>query len=946
MAKPICVQGLCHEPYGLEHPYDQLPTERFPRDPVAGQPVVLGVATWPPGAAEVVGANWVVDGLAEALEVKGRWVENDEERSYWRVQLPAFRRGQRVTYRLYARQGDRCLRSESFSFVVAGWCPMQDVVGYHLGADYLELECASGDPARHPGVVVGFPAPDVLYLRWIAAMTESREQNDAGGFPVEGGGPSGGVAYQVAEETTERIVVSTGDLRVTIHRRPCRLDVRTPDGTPLLLQQEPLAWLMGEGNRPLRMRQCFSSPPGESFYGFGERYNALDQRGNELDVRVFEQYKDQGRRTYLPVPFCLSSRGYGLYLATCRHVAYDLAASRRDAWSFDAEVGPDGILVSYVIAAAPRRAIAALADLTGRPALPPWWAFGPWMSSNEWNSQASVMEQVRKTTGHGIPASVLVIEAWSDEATFYIWNDAQYAPRLADEPFKYDDFAFPPGGRWPDPKGMIEELHRLGIRVLLWQIPVMKKLQQPHPQHDRDETFMIERKYCVSEAGGRPYRVRPFWFHGGVVLDFTNPEAVTWWLSKRAYLLEELGIDGFKTDGGEHLWGRDLRFADGRRGDELWNLYPNLYVGAYHRFAREKRAGDALTFSRAGFTGAQAYPCHWAGDESSTWEAFRASLLAGLNAGISGIPFWGWDLAGFSGEIPSAELYLRAAAVAAFCPVMQYHSEFNEHRLPCRDRTPWNIAERIGDPDVISVYRFYANVRMNLLPYIYGEAWHSAQTGLPLMRAMWFEFPDDPVCRGLTDQYLFGRALLVAPVLEPASRQRRVYLPPGRWFDLWSQTVAEGAAWVDCATPKDVIPVFVREGTVLALDAGEGGVLGSWVGNAPGQYENLTFRIYPAATRTTYDWHDGLTSGTYSWIVAPRSSGDVIVDVPPLPTTCTLLVPDPGFRQVTLDGRALPQAERPVAGGDSAWYREAGNRLRVRIPRADVTRPRRLAFRL
>lgn len=924
MAGTYYLQGLLHDPYSLEHPYEQAPAERFPRDPVAGQQVTLGVATWPSGAAEMVWVNWAIEGLGEEGKAEGRWVKDGEERSYWRVQLPAFHRGQRVTYRLHARQGDQQLRSGTFSFVVAGWCPIMDVVGYHLASDYLELECTCGNSTLQPRVVITFPAPHVLHLR-LAATTTGRNT-------VNSQRSSAGVAYCVVEETAERVVVATEGLRVTIHRCPYRLGVSTPDGTPLLLEQEALAWLVGEDDRALRVRQTFASPARETFYGFGERYNALNQRGNKLDVRVFEQYKNQGCRTYLPAPFFLSSQGYGLYLATSRHVAYDLAASWTERWSFDAEVGPDGVLESCVIAGAPQQAITAFVELTSKPIMPPLWAFGPWMSGNEWNSQARVMEQIRETTEHRIPATVLVIEAWSDETTFYIWNDAQYTPRPTDEPFTYHDFTFPPEGRWPDPKGLIEELHRLGIRVLLWQIPVMKKLEAPHPQHDRDETYMTEREYCIREADGQPYRIRPFWFHGGLVLDFTNPTAVQWWLNKRAYLLEELGIDGFKTDGGEHLWGQGLRFANGRRGDELCNLYPNLYVGAYHRLAQEKRDGDAVTFSRAGFMGAQAYPCHWAGDEDSTWEAFRASILAGLNAGISGIPFWGWDLAGFSGETPSAELYLRATAMAAFCPIMQYHSEFNEHRLPCRDRTPWNIAERTGDPDVISVYRFYANVRMNLLPYIYSEAWHSVQTGLPLMRAMWLEYPDDPICRDLQDQYFFGRALLVAPVLEADVQQRQVYLPQGKWFDLWNQTVYEGATWISYATPKDIIPVFVREGAVLPLNTGAIHVLGSPIGNALDHYENLIFRLYPAATRTTYDWYDGLTSGTCSFILEAQSKGDLSVNVPPLPYACTLLVPDSGFRQVILDDCLLPQAENLTALVNGAWCREAGRWVYVRIP--------------
>ena len=215
----------------------------------------------------------------------------------------------------------------------------------------------------------------------------------------------------------------------------------------------------------------------------------------------------------------------------------------------------------------------------------------------------------------------------------------------------------------------------------------------------------------------------------------TNPAERAWWLGKRAYLLDELGVDGFKTDGGEHLWGVETRCADGRRGDELINAYPWLYTQAYYDFARQRR-GEAVSFSRAGFTGSQTSPIHWAGDEASTWEAFRASILAGLSAGISGIPFWSWDLAGFSGDIPTAELYLRSAAMAAFCPIMQYHSEYNADRTVSRDRTPWNIQARTGDDRVVPLFRFFLNVRHNLMPYIWQEAMHSAASGEPLMRAL------------------------------------------------------------------------------------------------------------------------------------------------------------------------------------------------------------------
>ena len=174
---------------------------------------------------------------------------------------------------------------------------------------------------------------------------------------------------------------------------------------------------------------------------------------------------------------------------------------------------------------------------------------------------------------------------------------------------------------------------------------------------------------------------------------------------KRAYLLDDIGVDGFKTDGGEHLWGRDVVVADGATGDAAANAIPPTTslptTTSCASTARTSRSRSAVPASPA----PRHLPAHWAGDEDSTWEAYRASLTAGLSAGASGVAFWGWDLAGFSGELPSAELYKRSTAMATFCPIMQYHSEHNEHREPLADRTPWNVAEHRDDPDVNVVYR-------------------------------------------------------------------------------------------------------------------------------------------------------------------------------------------------------------------------------------------------
>jgi 1,3-alpha-isomaltosidase len=291
--------------------------------------------------------------------------------------------------------------------------------------------------------------------------------------------------------------------------------------------------------------------------------------------------------------------------------------------------------------------------------------------------------------------------------------------------------------------------------------------------------------------------------------DLTDSRAAKWWTDKRRYLVDELGIDGFKTDGGEHAWGRDLRYLDGRTGDEANNTFPVAYAKAYGDLLRS--AGKApVTFSRAGYTGSQAHGAFWAGDENSTWQAFRWSMFAGLSASASGILYWGWDLAGFSGDVPEAELYLRSIAAAAFVPIMQYHSEFNHHRTPSRDRTPWNIAERSGEPRVIDISRFWVELRERLVPYLAAETTAAIAAGEPLMRPLFFDFANDDAVWKTEPQWMLGRDILVAPVLEPQVTSWPVYLPAGEWVDAFSGEQLSGGRTIERPTPLDELPVFVR----------------------------------------------------------------------------------------------------------------------------------------
>jgi alpha-glucosidase (family GH31 glycosyl hydrolase) len=579
------------------------------------------------------------------------------------------------------------------------------------------------------------------------------------------------------------------------------------------VEPSDITWLVGpEGTRRVR----FSLPlrPEDRVVGLGERFDAVDQRGRRLDAAVFEQYKSQGEhgRTYLPMPFALvvgPADSWGFHVRTTRRTWYDVGATSADRLVIEVATGGDDRVELAVYSGAPATVLDAFLGEVGRPTLLPDWVFRLWASGNEWNTQARVMHEMDRHRELDIPVGALVIEAWSDESTFTAFRDATYPVHEDGSPHKLADFTFPPDGAWPDPKGMVDELHDRDVKLLLWQIPLMKSRPHPTGQQAADIRVARERGYLVREDDGRPYRNRGWWFPLAPMPDLSSADAAQWWTSKRRYLVDELGVDGFKTDGGEHAWGHDLRYADGHRGDDGNNLYPVHYARAYGDLLRS--CGRApVTFSRAGFTGSQPHGAFWAGDENSTWAAFRSSVTAGITASACGILYWGWDIAGFSGDIPDPELYLRATAASCFMPVMQYHSEFHHHRPPWRDRTPWNIAERTGDQRVVPVFRRFAHLREGLVSYLAAEASYAIAAGEPLMRGLFFDHADDPAIWDHPLQFLIGRSLLVSPVTEPGAAEWSTYLPAGDWVDVWTGEPRTGGCLVTRPVPLEEVPVYAR----------------------------------------------------------------------------------------------------------------------------------------
>ena len=512
-------------------------------------------------------------------------------------------------------------------------------------------------------------------------------------------------------------------------------------------------------------------------WGTGERFHSVDLRQSYSSGRVVEKFTQQEDHAYLPIPFFFTEKNIGCF----RNSNISAAMDFREGLIIDQRTKGHQLTHDVWLFGSPKNILSQFITYTGKPVLPPDWAFGVWISGNGWNCDAEVYAQLEMLKRFNYPADVMVLEAWSDEQTFYLWNDKHH---------------------WKDPAALVRFIKNEGLHLVLWQIPIIKYEwnETPCEQLISDEKEAIENGYCILNEDGTPYRITEKWFHNSLLLDFTNPKAVQWWFDKRKYLLD-MGVEGFKTDGGEFLFDETAKLHNGLDGLEAHNLYPGQYIGAYNKFLKENGI-NGVTFSRADYIGAQTRPIHWAGDQLSKWSELKAQLNAGISAGLSGILFWGFDIGGFAGELPGAELYLRATAFACFCPIMQWHAEprsgqfysTNEDGFN-NDRSPWNIAEKLNDIRVLEVSVKFARLRKQIQPYLTSEAEYCVNVGRPLMAHLCIDYPEDINACNCDDQYMLGRELMVCPIVEEGQDKRRVWIPKGTWKHYFTGEVYKGGTY-------------------------------------------------------------------------------------------------------------------------------------------------------
>jgi alpha-D-xyloside xylohydrolase len=514
--------------------------------------------------------------------------------------------------------------------------------------------------------------------------------------------------------------------------------------------------------------------PGETIYGLGERFGPLVKNGQTIDIWN-EDGGTASEQAYKNVPFCLSTRGYGLFVNSTDKVSFEIASEKTSRLQFSV---PGERLDYYIIyGPTPREIISKYTLLTGRPALPPPWAFGLWLTTSFTTSydEKTVQSFIDGMKERQIPLRVFHFDCfWMRE---YNWIDLQWDNRT-----------------FPDPEAMIHRLKQQGLSICVWINPYVA---QRSPLFDE----AVQHNFLLKKPNGDIWQT-DMWQAGMGIIDFTNPSATHWFQEKLGNLID-MGVDCFKTDFGERI-PIDVVYFDGSDPVKMHNYYTFLYNKCVFQVLEQKKGkGKAVLFARSATAGSQQFPAHWGGDCESTYEAMAETLRGGLSLALSGFGFWSHDIGGFEG-MPPSDLYKRWLAFGLLSPLSRLHGSSSY-------RVPW-----LFDEEAVTVAREFTRLKCRLMPYLYQKAVEAHTTGISMLRPMIMEFPEDPNCIHLELQYMLGDALLVAPVFSSSGRVM-FYVPAGRWTNRFRNEVVEGPCWMEIACTYYEVPLLVRPHTILPM---------------------------------------------------------------------------------------------------------------------------------
>ncbi|AZS14283.1 alpha-xylosidase [Paenibacillus lutimineralis] len=526
------------------------------------------------------------------------------------------------------------------------------------------------------------------------------------------------------------------------------------------------------------MREELDLSVGELVYGLGERFTAFVKNGQAVDI----WNKDGGtssEQAYKNIPFYITNKGYGVFVNDPGAVSFEVASEKVKKVQFSV---PGESLEYFVIDGPdPKGVLSKYTSLTGRPALPPAWTFGLWLTTSFTTNydEATVNSFVDGMAERDLPLHVFHFDCFWMRG--FNWTD-----------FKWDEDVF------PDPAGMLGRLKEKGLKICVW-------INSYIAQRSRLFEEGRERGYLVRKTNGDVWQWN-LWQPGMALVDFTNPDACEWY---KDYLREliDMGVDSFKTDFGERI-PTDVVYYDDSDPVKMHNYYTYLYNKVVFEVLEEKLGkNEAALFARSATAGGQQFPVHWGGDCYADYESMAETLRGGLSLGLSGFGFWSHDIGGFENTAP-AHVFKRWLAFGLLSSHSRLHGSSSY-------RVPWAY-----DEEAVNVTRHFTQLKCRLMPYLYDTAMQATEQGLPSMRAMLLEFPDDPAAEVLDRQYMLGDSLLVAPVFSEEG-EVSYYLPEGKWTHFLTGQTVEGGKWRKETYDFFSLPLYVRPNSILPIGAND-----------------------------------------------------------------------------------------------------------------------------
>lgn len=633
-----------------------------------------------------------------------------------------------------------------------------------------------GDTLNQPMLTVAFSSPMENVIKVSAVHFKGAAYQ---GPHFEVAGREGG--FVSIKEDGEKLVYTSGHTSAVIWKAPDGWRVEFRDGERLLTESSfrNLAYMQNRKTKKNYMAEQLLLDVGEYVYGLGERYTPFVKNGQIVEIWN-EDGGTASEQTYKNVPFYVTNKGYGVFVAHPGDVHFEIGSEKVERVQFSVQTER---LDYYILnGSTPKGTVQLYTELTGKPALPPSWSFGLWLTTSFTTSydEKTVTGFIQGMADRQIPLHTFHFDCFWMKG--YEWCSFEWDP---------DTF--------PDPEGMLKRYKARGLHICVW---INSYIGQKSALFDEG----MEKGYFVKNLDGSVWQCDR-WQAGMALVDFTNPDACRWYQEKLERLMD-MGVDCFKTDFGERIPVTGVKYYDGSDTVKMHNYYTYLYNKTVFELLERKLGRDkALVFARSTAAGGQKFPVHWGGDCTATYPSMAEELRGGLSLSVCGYGFWSHDIGGFE-QTASADVYKRWCAFGLLSSHSRLHGSTSY-------RVPW-----LFDEEACHVLRKFVRLKCSLMPYLYGQAVKAHKEGIPMMRPMFLEFPEDLTCETLDRQYMLGDSLLVAPVFKE-SGEVSYYLPEGVWTDYLTGEIQEGGRWYTRVCDYFHLPLLVREGTILPVGIDE-----------------------------------------------------------------------------------------------------------------------------